>query len=153
MTRVYIGLSSKDGDRLGHLVRGVQMLRSYGDEAHVMSYSDVVDYYGRADEPPSLCCVLECSSESTLEELRGMARETEWALGDEPGVLQVRLLKYGDQTLGPSEEPFQALMERSPQSGPVANTQYEFASMCDWGQHGTDGEDDVIGEWPSATGR
>lgn len=154
MTRVFLGLTSEKGDRLGHLVRGVQMLRSYGEEAHVIRYSDVVDYQGRADGAPVLGCVLECMSDASLEGLHGIARETQWALGDEDEVLKVYVLKYGDQSVDPAPEPLQSLLAgQQPVNAMVSEGEHTFAHMCDWGQVGPWEETQVMGEWPSATGR
>jgi hypothetical protein len=154
MAKVYLGLISQEGDRLGHLVRGVQMLRSYGDEARVIGYSSVVDWSGQADEPPALCCVLECQSDATEEALNGICRETEWALGDEPDVLQVHVLRHGATESGDAPAPLLAMLAGSDAAGmTMQNDRYEFARLCDWGQQLIGEDADVIGEWPSATGR
>jgi hypothetical protein len=154
MTRAYIGLISQEGDRLGHLVRGVQMLRSYGNEAKVVGYSDVVDWSGQACGRPALCCVLECHSAATEDGLQGMCRETEWALGDDPAVLQAHLLRYGNRDQEQAPGALRSLVQGAPAPDmTVMNSRYEFAKLCDWGQEITDGEDGVAGEWPSATGR
>jgi len=151
MTRVYVGLTSTEGDRLGHLVRGVQMLRSYGREAKVMRYSDVVSSAG---EPPALMCLLECNSTATLEGLQGIVRETEWALGHEPKVLTVKIVQYGDTRLdGVPGGLLTQLEQRQEPGNSVFLSRTEFAKLCDWGQNLTNGETDVMGEWPSATGR
>jgi hypothetical protein len=154
MTRVFLGLTTQEGDRLGHLVRGVQMLRSYGEEARVIHYSDVVDWTGRADEQPLLGCVLECMSDATLEGLHGICRETQWALGDEDRVLKVYILKYGTQKVDQAPEPLQALLQGK--FGPnmtVSEGGPAFAHLCDWGQVAPFDGTDLMGEWPSATGR
>lgn len=154
MIRVFLGLMSQEGDRLGHLVRGVQMLRSYGKEASVIRYSDVADWTGHADEPPTLCCVLECMSEATAQALQGMARETEWALGDEPRVLRVKVLQYGTQESAQIPTPLRLILAGGSEPGlQVVIPRPEFAKLCDWGQQLTDSDSGVIGEWPSATGR
>ncbi|HYG58844.1 MAG TPA: hypothetical protein VD902_12370 [Symbiobacteriaceae bacterium] len=154
MTRVYIGLMTREGDRLGHLVRGVQMLRSYGSEVKVMSYSDVVDASDRADEPPALCCLLECSSTADLEGLRGIMHETQWALGDENKVLTAHVVQFGEMRMTDAPGPLLALRTGQREPGTkVALTWPEFAKACDWGQQATDSEHDPAGEWPSATGR
>lgn len=153
MTSVTIGLSSTMGDRLGHLVRGVQMLRSYGSEAEVLRYSPVVYAAVRADEEPGLYCVLECDSDADLDGLRGICRDTEWALGDEPEVLTVHLLQYGDLRFGGAPEPLEALEKGKLSPGAwVYMPDEEFAKLCDWGQGLADGDTDIMGEWPSATG-
>lgn len=151
MTRVYVGLTSTEGDRLGHLVRGVQMLRSYGGEAKVMRYSDVLSSAG---EPPALMCLLECNSTATLEGLQGIARETEWALGHEPNVLTVTIVQYGDTRAEAVPGGLLALLDQRQEPGSsVFLARAEFTKLCDWGQNLTNGETEVMGEWPSATGR
>ncbi|MGE5675478.1 MAG: hypothetical protein ACM3XM_16650 [Mycobacterium leprae] len=151
MARIYFGLSSTEGDRLGHLVRGVQMLRSYGDEAVARGCTDVVDTTYLSDGPPALCCLLECESSAADDALRQMCRETEWALGEEPAVLTVQFFREGD------EEPrlpelLQGLLLNQPAPGfTVYTNRSDFAELYDWGQVALDGGT-VIGEWPSATG-
>jgi len=151
MTQAYIGLMSREGDRLGHLVRGVQMLRSYGAEADVLSYSGAVDVSPRPGEEPALCCLLECSSDATLEGLRGICRETEWALGENPRVLTASVVQYDGHTQDDVPECLQGLMENRYDGAPRLEGPDAFAALCDWGQ--VSEEDQIMGEWPSAVGR
>jgi hypothetical protein len=154
MASVIIGLSSYSGDRLGHLVRGVQMLRSYGSEAHVEHYFDVVSDSKSGDLTPALCTVIACSTNSDVEGLIALSRETEWALGDKPEVLTVTLLQYEDQALTDGHETHWALVwARQVENVVRFLPSREFAQLCDWGQVSLSGEGGVIGEWPSATGR
>ncbi len=154
MTKVSLGLTSTDGDRLGHLVRGVQMLRSYGNEMEVDRYSDVIDAAVQADAPAALCCVLTGESDATLDGLRGICRETEWALGDDERVLNVTILRYGDDEPNEGARPLQAVLRGRFEPGMTRLVSAEeFARMCDWGQQLSDTDADIIGEWPSATGR
>lgn len=153
MSTVYIGLMSTDGDRIGHLVRGVQMLRSYGKEADVERYSDVIQAGEvTTGEQPALCCLIECESDTSPENMRGILREVEWALGDDPSVLTARLVRFGQQTLEDVPRPMLTLLEG--EGGyEVFQPAGEFEQICDWGQQHPDGNADIIGEWPSATGR
>jgi hypothetical protein len=145
---------AREGDRLGHLVRGVQMLRSYGDEAKITRYSDVVDWTGQADYPPALCCVLECMSDATLEGLSGIARETQWALGDEEKTLEVFIMQYGNERFQEAPPPLQSLLNEKALAGCHRLVEgHDFAQMCDWGQQMMGEDVPIIGEWPSATGR
>ncbi|MDF2630325.1 MAG: hypothetical protein K0R39_4156 [Symbiobacteriaceae bacterium] len=154
MTRVLLGLLTRDGDRLGHLVRAVQMLRSYGNEAKIMRYSDVMDWCGQADEPPAMCCMLECMSDADMESLSGIARETQWALGDEDKVLQVYIMQYGNERFQEAPPPLQALLEEKTLACMSRVEEgHEFAQMCDWGQQFMGEDVPVVGEWPSATGQ
>lgn len=154
-TKVLVGLVSTEGDRLGHLVRGVQMLRSYGKEFDVTRYSKVINVPTRADQPPALCALLTGDSEASLHRWRAMVRETQWALGNAEGgdTLQVTLLRYGDQIAEFIPKPLQAVLEQGLGGG---NSIYlpasEFRGICAWGQQLTDTDAPVIGEWPSATG-
>lgn len=154
MTRVLLGLLTRDGDRLGHLVRAVQMLRSYGNEAKILRYSDVMDWCGQADEAPAMCCMLECMSDADMESLSGIARETQWALGDEDQVLQVYIMQFGNERFQEAPPPLQALLEEKALACmSLVKDGHEFAQMCDWGQQFMGHDVDVAGEWPSATGR
>lgn len=154
MSRLFLGLSSREGDRLGHLVRGVQMLRSYGREADIQRYSDVVSVVLRAEEEPSFACVISGESEATFEALQGICRETEWALGKQPERLTVWILQHGERRPGTSPRPFEAIRAGRLEEGmtPVMPGE-EFRKICLWGQQLIGEETDVIGEWPSATGR
>jgi hypothetical protein len=155
VTKVFLGIMSRAGDRLGHLVRAVQMLRSYGSEVDVISYSDVINATVSADQAPALCCMLECSSTADEGALRGICRETQWALGDEDEVCTVQILKYGDHLGDAPPAPLQALQQggKLPEGMAVFESRYDFAKLCDWGQQLTYGDADIAGEWPSATGR
>ena len=106
MSRIFLGLSSREGDRLGHLVRGVQMLRSYGHEADIEGYSDVVSLVLQAEEEPSFACVLSGESGATFEALQGICRETEWALGKQPETLTVWILQHGERRPGKAPRAF-----------------------------------------------
>ncbi|HYF91782.1 MAG TPA: hypothetical protein VD969_06020 [Symbiobacteriaceae bacterium] len=154
MTRVMLGIMSRDGDRLGHLVRAVQMLRSYGKEAKILRYSDVMDWHGEQDEPPAMCCLLECMSDADMDALSGVARETQWSLGDKEDVLKIYIMQFGNERFQEAPPPLQALLqEKSLACMKRVMDQHEFAKACDWGQQ-HDGKDaPVAGESPSATGR
>lgn len=152
MSRVYFGLCSTEGDRLGHLVRGVQMLRSYGREAEIAEYSDVVDVRLQAGAPPAFACVVGGQTEATPEALEGICRETVWALGKEPETLSLWILRVGDHPHGAAPPAFEAIRQGTLDEGMTrVLSGAEFARICDWGQRAR-GEEDVIGEWPSATG-
>lgn len=149
MKRIYFGLSSNEGDRLGHLVRGVQMLRSYGAEAAIDQFSDVVQAQLGPDQPPALACVVGGTTQADLAALQGICRETEWALGKEPGVFAVHLLQVGM----PVPAALGAIWAGDLHAGMIrALPSAEFARLCEWGQQLYGEESDVIGEWPSAAG-
>jgi hypothetical protein len=153
MSQVYFGLSSTEGDRLGHLVRGVQMLRSHGREADITEYSDVVNVVLQPDGPPAFACVVGGTSAATLEALQSICRETEWSLGNEKGVLTVNLLQLGARAVGQAPRPFAAMQAGRLEAGMVQVMPGDaFARLCDWGQELIGGDEGVIGEWPSATG-
>ncbi len=154
MSRVFFGLSSTEGDRLGHLVRGVQMLRSYGHEAEIERYSAVVNVPLLAEEPPALICVVSGQAEATWEGLLGICRETEWALGDQPEILQVWLLQHGSRQGKEMPRPLTAIVQgQRVAGGTQVLSAAEFERLCDWGQQTLGAETDIMGEWPSATGR
>jgi hypothetical protein len=151
MTQVVLGLTTSAGDQLGHLVRGIQMLRSYGQELVVQRYSAVMVATDPATGQPALHCLVAGTSDATLDGLRGICRETEWALGDDPRVLQVALLRYGDTPVDQASPPTLALMGGAAAPDTVVLTSSAtLAAISDWGQQG--GDDHVIGEWPDATG-
>ncbi|HWI65530.1 MAG TPA: hypothetical protein VNT75_27175 [Symbiobacteriaceae bacterium] len=153
MTRVLLGIMSREGDRMGHLVRAVQMLRSYGKEAKIVRYSDVMNWECE-DEPPTMCCMLECMSDAAVDALSGIARETQWALGDDGDVLTVYIMQFGNERFQEAPPPLQALLEEKTLACMTrVMEQHEFAQMCDWGQTVFGQEAQVAGEWPSATGR
>lgn len=153
MTRIFLGLTSTEGDQLGHLVRGVQMLRSYGEEASVIRYFDVINQPAEGGEPPAFCTLLECSSSADLSQLQAICKETEWALGQEKTHLTVQVVQYGDKRQDGVGEALQALLAgQRAGSTTVAMEHDQFARLCGWGQQRTDGEAPIIGEWPSATG-
>jgi|GEM_PF-3578784 len=154
MSTVFFGLSSTEGDRLGHLVRGVQMLRSYGHEAEVERYSAVVDVPLSSQAPPALICVVGGRTAATAEGLRGICRETEWALGDEPETLTVRVLQVGERQRSGVPAPLLDLLHGrlTPAMTQVLSAG-EFEQLCDWGQQLLGADLDIMGEWPSATGR
>lgn len=154
MSKLFLGLSSREGDRLGHLVRGVQMLRSYGQEADIAQYSDVVTLVLRAKEEPSFACVIGGETEATFEALQGICRETEWALGKQPERLTVWVLQHGEQRPGKAPKAFDTIQAGRLEEGMTRSLPAdEFRQICDWGQQLIGEDADVIGEWPSATGR
>lgn len=135
----WLGLSSTEGDRLGHLVRGVQMLSSYGQECNVEQLSDVVHVETGPGEPPAMVCLVGGTAEATREELIDICRETEWSLGESPATLSV--------TLFPDQEVFVSL--RNGEIGPSATLvlrQEEFTRLCDWRQPLGGGLADWMGE-------
>jgi hypothetical protein len=153
MTDVCFGLISTKGDRFGHLVRGVQMLRSYGSEAHIEEYSDVVNVASSADEPSALCCVLRGETDATADGLQGICREVQWALGEDPNVLTAVVLRLDGKDSEHVPRALQAVLQAHLRNDmAVFMPENDFAEMCDWGQQLLDGDDDVMGEWPSATG-
>lgn len=144
MTRILIGLISRDGDRLGHLVRGVQMMRSFGKEFEVDIYSDVKNVELDATDSPALCCTLEADTDSSLDRFGAMVRETDWALGKKG--LEIAVIQYGDRRpVGQAPREFAA-------PGEVFLPAAEFAKICDWGQQLTDGDARVAGEWLAEPG-
>lgn len=131
MTWVTLELLSREGDRLGHLVRGVQMLRSYGQEFVLHGNSDV---WQSGAEPPALHCRLDAETACEREPFAGILRETAWALGDT--ALQLRLLKWGDGApLG--DQAGEAVFMKAE----------EFEEICRWGQQLSGQKAPVQGEW------
>ncbi|HEY3366627.1 MAG TPA: hypothetical protein VGK74_16350 [Symbiobacteriaceae bacterium] len=146
MATVHFKLMTTRGDRLGHLIRGVQMLRSYGAEAEVTRCTDVV-HIPRDTGTPALGCVLEARSDATAEALKGICRETEWALGDDPEVLTVRFERFDQATPAISHSHPGAV-----DGAAIFMHRTEFAQLYDWGQQTLDSDGGLMGEWPSATG-
>lgn len=101
MARVYLSLLSEKGDRLGHLVRGVNMMMSYGKECQIRRVSSVYEAQPVADRPPGLFAVVEADTTSPPARLLDFCQEVEWALGrargEQQGTLDVDLLLYGDE--------------------------------------------------------
>jgi hypothetical protein len=152
MQKVFIGLGSHEGDRIGHLVRAVQMLRSYGKETKVVRYFDVLSEPANERKPQGLFTVLEFVSEATDAGLQGICKETEWSLGDHPETLNVLLLEKRRRE--PIADPFEALLVGKVDDRFTLFTDaVAFAKLCDWGQRRGGEGTDVMGEWPSATGR
>lgn len=130
------------------------MLRSYGREADIEEYSDVVYLALRADEPPAFACVVSGESEATFTAFQGILRETEWALGDQPRTLSAWLLQHGERRPGKAPAALEAIGAGRMAEGALrVMPGAEFRQLCDWGQQLLGEESDVIGEWPSATGR
>jgi len=152
MYKVRIGLTSREGDQLGHLVRGVQMLRSFGHEFEVERYSNLLSVDVEGISTAAVCCFLDGKSAATLEALLSICSETEWALGDQPATLQVWLVHVdGSPVESAPETLLQA--ERQQAGRRLHMAAEEFRKICDWGQAMPDSKSDVIGEWPSASGR
>lgn len=133
MREISLTLRSREGDRLGHLVRGVQMLSSYGKEFELRSVSDVLDTGDEGGAASALECRVTAVSDATDEQLAAMVRETEWALGDH--CLSVQLGKDGE------EAGARTGAERFLESK-------EFRAICDWGQQLSGSPAPVMGEWP-----
>lgn len=153
MTELQIGLVSRKGNQLGHLVRGVQMLRSYGKEFELAACSDVVAATLSAGEMPALCCLLTAESEADEERIAAMCRETEWALGstDENPTLEVWIVQENGRNNDPVPGPLRSLQQGELHSDlDMFQPGEEFLSLCDWGQALYDEDTDVIGEWPAA---
>lgn len=151
MATVHFHLTSTKGDRLGHLIRGVQMLRSYGAEADVTRCSDVINI-DQAGQQPALGCVLEASSDAAADALKGICRETEWALGHDRDVLTVRFERY-ESDAPALPHPVMAVPGGTVDGSVLFLHREEFAQLYDWGQQLLDDDGALIGEWPSATGR
>lgn len=125
MPRLHVSLSSREGDRMGHLVRAVQMIYSYGKECDVLSCSDVWEDMVPG-EPLCLAVVLEADSENSEQAVRQVCKEVEWSLGERgpqpgapesppgdrllggedpavghPGILACELLNYGGRPVRP----------------------------------------------------
>lgn len=153
MMKVFLGLISTQGDRLGHLVRSVQMLSSYGHEAKPVRFFDVVNSTVVADQPPALCTVVECACKADRPELDEICREVEWALGEDHRTLQVVIARCGDKAGKHVPTTIQALLTGELEPGmQVMLSRETFTKLCGWGQQLLDGTEPVIGEQPGATG-
>jgi len=148
MSKVRIGMISQEGDQLGHLVRGVQMLRSYGHEFEVQRYSKLISLDLDGVEASAICCFLDGHSAATLAALQSICRETEWALGDQPTALRVWLVQVGNNRVEAAPQPL-LQAERQDVGRHVYLAPEEFRKICEWGQRSPGSDSKVTSEWPS----
>lgn len=94
-----LSLVSQRGDRLGHLVRGVQMLMSYGRECRIRRVSSIYVAEPGPDVAPRLLAVVAAETDLAPLGVLALCREVEWALGQgegqETGALAVDVVWYG----------------------------------------------------------
>jgi hypothetical protein len=83
MTRVYFGLMVDEQNGIHQLVQAVQMLRSFGAEAAIDTYSDVLRLRGHGKEPDMLCAIVAGESTASPSELLEICERTDWALGQD----------------------------------------------------------------------
>lgn len=99
--RMYLSLASDKGDRLGHLVRGVNMMMSYGKECRIRRLSSLYEAQPVADRPPGLFAVVEADTEMPPNRTLDFCQEVEWSLGrahgEEQGTLDVDVLLFGNE--------------------------------------------------------
>jgi hypothetical protein len=81
--RVYFGLMVDEQNGIHQLVQAVQMLRSFGSEAAIDTYSDVLRLRGHGKEPDMLCAIVAGESTAHPSELQEICARTDWALGEE----------------------------------------------------------------------
>lgn len=146
MREITLQLTSGEGDRLGHLVRGVQMLRSYGQEFVLQEIGDVMEV-AHAEEPDELRVLVTGTSTLDREGLRQLCQEVQWSLGA-PSQRPSR-----DDALG--VEPVGALSPAPGERGPGLTPPEKrfldaatFMAACAWGQRADGHPADVIGERP-----
>jgi hypothetical protein len=83
MSRVYFGLMVDENGGVGRLVQAVQMIRSFGAEAEIDTFSDVLRLRGQGPEPDLLCAVISGETTASSDELQELCSRTDWALGEE----------------------------------------------------------------------
>ncbi len=182
MRRVYLGLISAEGDQLGHLVRGVNMLMSYGSECRIRHLSSVRQGQRQADGPPLLGVVVAADTDLGPERLADLCREVEWALGagqnrgtgGNTRALNVAVLPDHDPaaqaaaaTAGPAATPglhaggpvLAGLVELTGGAGELSPASLhtimaaeDFRLLCRQGQRDGAEGAEVIGEWPGLDG-
>lgn len=94
MTRVYLGLGSNEGDRIGHLRAGISALvRAEG--VHVIGVSGAYhsEPLGVTEQPDFLNAVVEVETSKSPHELLHLAQEIEKERG------RRRVLRWGPRTL------------------------------------------------------
>lgn len=102
MQQIRVRLRSGIGDTLGHLVRAMQMLGSYGDEWRLLDLGNV---HQCVDDPTCLEVTLLGHTDTTPEQWAQIEREVRWALGADhqsEGTLEIGLVApHGKEAEGP----------------------------------------------------
>lgn len=136
MSRVYFGLMVDENGGVGRLVQAVQMLRSFGAEANIDTFSDVLRMPGNGLEPDWLCAIVAGETSASPHELAELCNRTDWALGKEGITLSaVREEHLGE---GRIPAPLDQLLQ-----GEVAGALKQvlpgeqFAMECDWANPGS----------------
>jgi hypothetical protein len=117
MRQIYVRLRSNEGDVLGHLVRAVQMLGSYGKEFELSSVSEVRHC---GSSPPCAEVLLTAATASTPAEWKQVEREVLWSLQSQGGDQATLYLETAET-------------EPALSAGPVLLSAREFDRMCRFG--------------------
>jgi hypothetical protein len=133
MSRVYFGVMVDENRGVGRLVQAVQMLRSFGAEANIDTYSDVLRLRGNGAEPDWLCAIVVGETTASPTELLELCHRTDWALGEEG----ITLAAIREDELGSDQVP--APLDQFLQSQAAGNLEavlpgLQFAVECDWAQ-------------------
>lgn len=116
MRDLHLVLRSNEGDVIGHLVRGIQMLGSYGKEWELHSIGDVRLC---GESPPCVQVLLTGRTGTTPEGWSRVEREVLWSLHSEEGERAPLYVKVVPEGWAPA--------------GEIVLPASEFRHMCDWG--------------------
>ncbi len=100
--RVFLGLGSNLGDRLGYLLSAMDRISELG-EVRAISTVYESEPWGVEEQPPFLNCVLEFWTDIPPEELLKMLKEIERAVGRRerfhwgPREIDIDILLYGNE--------------------------------------------------------
>ncbi|HLO04233.1 MAG TPA: hypothetical protein VK191_14065 [Symbiobacteriaceae bacterium] len=131
MCRVYFGLMVDENGGVGRLVQAVHMLRSFGAEANIDTFSDVLRLPGNGAEPDWLCAVVAGESSASPGELQELCHRTDWALGEE-GITLSAIREDGlgaDQIPAPLDQLLRGEVAGKLQAVLPGS---QFAVECDW---------------------
>ncbi len=103
-TRVFLGLGSNVGDRLGYIQRAVRSLSSFCRIGRVSTVYES-DPWGVEKQPPFLNCVVEAYTAEPPFELLRRIKEAEKSLGRKerfrwgPREIDIDILLYGEEVI------------------------------------------------------
>ncbi len=106
--RVFLGLGSNLGDRLGYLLSAMDRISELG-EVRAISTVYESEPWGVEEQPPFLNCVLELWTDIPPEELLKMLKEIERAVGRRerfrwgPREIDIDILLYGNEVIDSEE--------------------------------------------------